>query len=68
MNVLGLRASASFGAEADISAWSNRVALNPARIPPDTASSAGLDAALTRLAGHTRPGVARLAELSDEAR
>ena len=35
MNVLGLRNSRAFGAEPDIRDWSHRVALNPARIPPE---------------------------------
>ncbi|GAA1151251.1 pyridine nucleotide-disulfide oxidoreductase [Nocardioides aquiterrae] len=64
MNVTGFRATASFGAEPDIRDWSNRVALNPARVPPDTVPSARLDDALARLAAHTAPGIARLAELS----
>lgn len=64
MNVTGFRATASFGAEADIKEWSNRVALNPARIAPDTVPSAQLDDALARLAAHTGPGVGRLAELT----
>ena len=41
MNVLGMRNSTSFGSEPDIKAWSDRVALNPARIPPEYAGSAG---------------------------
>jgi hypothetical protein len=63
MNVLGARSSAAFGSEPDVKEWSNRVALNPARIPPGT-SSAELDAVLERLQAHTGPGVARLAQLS----
>ena len=63
MNVLGTRAATSFSAEPDIKAWSNQVALNPARIPPGHAESAALDDALERLATYTRPGLARLAEL-----
>lgn len=64
MNVLGTRASAAFGAEPDIAAWSNRVALNPARVAADHPSSTALDAARERLAAHVGPGVARLAELA----
>jgi hypothetical protein len=64
MNVTGFRATASFGAEPDIKAWSDGVALNPSRVPPDTAPSAELDDALDRLRAHTPPGVARLTELS----
>lgn len=39
MTVLGARAFASFGAEADVLAWSHRVALTPARIPPQVRSA-----------------------------
>lgn len=63
MTVLGSRAAMSFSAVPDISEWSNQVALNPARIPPGHAGSATLDDARQRLAAHTRPGLARLAEL-----
>ncbi|WP_243058515.1 NAD(P)-binding protein [Nocardioides sp. SR21] len=63
MNVTGFRATASFGAEPDIREWASRVALNPARVAPDTVPSAELDDALARLAAHTGPGIARLAEL-----
>jgi hypothetical protein len=64
MNVLGTRAAASFGSEPDIKAWSNRVALNPARIPPEYGSSPALDDALDRLQTHAAPGLARLEALS----
>ena len=64
MNVLGTRAVMSFSAEPDIKEWSDRVALNPARIPPGHRGSAALDDARERLARHTRNGIARLAELS----
>jgi hypothetical protein len=64
MTVLGARAAASFGAEADIKVWADQVALNPARIPPGHGGSAALDDALGRLQTHARPGLARLAQLS----
>ena len=64
MQVLGARAAASFGAEPDIKDWTSRVALNPARIPPDHPPTASLDDALERLAVHAGPGLTRLAELS----
>ncbi|MCW2852789.1 MAG: pyridine nucleotide-disulfide oxidoreductase [Nocardioides sp.] len=64
MNVLGMRASAAFGAEPDIRAWAGRVPLNPARVPPEHPGSAELDDALERLQRHSGPGLARLAELS----
>ena len=63
MNVLGTRAAISFAAEPDIKDWSDRVALNPARIPPGHPRSAALDDARDRLATHTGPGLARLAQL-----
>jgi len=63
MNVLGTRAAMSFSVETDIKEWSNQVSLNPARIPPGHPGSAALDDARERLAAHTRPGLARLAEL-----
>ncbi|NYG06796.1 hypothetical protein BJ986_001283 [Phycicoccus badiiscoriae] len=63
MNVLGTRATMAFSAEPDIKEWSNQVPLNPARIPPGYPGSAGLDEARERLATHTGPGLARLAEL-----
>jgi len=64
MNVLGTRAAMSFGSEPDIKAWSDNVALNPARIPSEHGGSAELDDALDRLQTHVRPGLARLVELS----
>jgi hypothetical protein len=63
MNVRGTRAAMSFSAEPDIKAWADGVALNPSRVPPGHPASAALDAARERLAAHTAPGVARLAEL-----
>ncbi|GAA4760478.1 NAD(P)/FAD-dependent oxidoreductase [Nocardioides endophyticus] len=63
MNVIGFRNSAAFGSEPDIKDWSNRVALNPARLPPDYPDSAQLDDAVRRLRANTSAGVARLAQL-----
>ena len=63
MNVLGTRNSLSFSAEPDIREWATHVALNPARIPPGHPESPALDDARDRLATHTGPGLARLAEL-----
>lgn len=64
MNVLGTQAAMSFSSEPDIKAWSDRVALNPARVPPGYPASAALDDARERLAKHTKPALARLAELA----
>jgi hypothetical protein len=63
MTVLGAQAVLAFSAEADIKEWSDRVAINPARIPPGYPGSAALDDARERLTRHTKPGLARLAEL-----
>ena len=63
MNVLGARATATFGAEPDIKEWANGVAINPARIPSGYTSPA-LDDALGRLQTHTPPGLAALAALA----
>ena len=65
MTVQGARNAMAFGSEPDIKEWSDRVALNPARIPPDHPGSPELDRALERLARHGGPGVARLAQLSE---
>ncbi len=64
MNVRGTRAVAAFGAEADIADWANRVALNPARVPPELADSPAVVAALARLQRVAPAGVARLVELA----
>jgi hypothetical protein len=64
MNVRGVQAVMSFMSEPDIRDWSNTVALNPARIPPEHPGSPALDDARERLAAHLRPGLARLAEMS----
>ncbi len=64
MNVAGAQNSAKFAAEPDIADWARRVALNPARVPPEHPGSAALDEALARLAEHGGPGVERLRQLS----
>ena len=63
MNVRGSRNTAAFSAEPDIKAWTDRIAVNPARIPPGHPGSAELDDAVGRLGRYVGPGVARLAEL-----
>lgn len=64
MQVLGARASATFGAEPDIAAWANGCALNPARVLGQQADDPALLAARARLAEASGPGLARLAELA----
>ncbi|MEP7089985.1 MAG: FAD/NAD(P)-binding protein [Nocardioidaceae bacterium] len=66
MNVQGMRASASFGSEPDIKAWTDRIALNPARVPPEYGGTPELDGVLDRLRTHMPAGIARLAHLSDQ--
>jgi hypothetical protein len=68
MNVRGMRASQSFGAEPDIRAWADGVLLNPARIPPDSRDSPAVQVALERLQASVGPGLARLTELAGLAR
>ena len=63
MNVRGSRNTAAFSAEPDIKAWTDRIAVNPARIPPEHPGSAELDDAVDRLGRYIGPGVARLAAL-----
>ena len=65
MNVLGMRNSASFTSEPDIKEWTDRIALNPARVPPEYAGSPELDDALDRLRRSVGTGLARLAQLSE---
>jgi hypothetical protein len=65
MQVLGNRASMSFGAHPGIKAWADRVSLNPARIPPDMADSTELIAAVERFRKHVGVGMARMAELAE---
>ena len=68
MNVAGARAAASFGAEPDVKAWTDGLALNPARGTPGSSGAAALDSALARLQRHREPGLARLADLSAPVR
>jgi len=64
MNVLGARAAASFGAEPDIRAWADGVALNPARVPPGDGDRAEVGEALRRLQAHAPAGLERLTALA----
>jgi len=64
MNLRGTQAVMSFMSEPDIKDWANRVALNPARIPPEHPGSPALDDARERLAANVGPGLARLADLA----
>jgi hypothetical protein len=63
MNARGARNAAAFGAEPDIKEWTGRIAVNPARIPPEQVDSSELGDILSRLGRYVGPGAARLAEL-----
>ena len=63
MNVLGVRNTAALSAEPDIKQWTDRIAVNPARIAPEHAGSPAVDDAVGRLGRHLGPGVANLARL-----
>lgn len=64
MQVLGGRASLAFTAEPDIKEWVDRVALNPARNPPEQVLDADLAAAKERVRAAVGPGMAAMAELA----
>ena len=66
MQVRGILAARSYGAEPDIAAWANGCALNPARIDPSKRGDPAVQAAASRLAGHAERGLARMAELAHE--
>ena len=63
MNVIGMRNSAAFGSEPDVKEWSDRVALNPARVPPEHTGSPAVGGAVARLQASMPRGVDRLARL-----
>jgi hypothetical protein len=64
MQVLGGRASMSFGSAPAVKAWADRVPLNPARVPPDMADSDDLTTAVERFRRYVGPGMARMTELA----
>jgi hypothetical protein len=64
MQVLGNRASLSFGAVPEIRAWANTTVLNPSRIGPDDMDRADVADAVARLKRNAPAGVARMAELA----
>ena len=68
MQARGTVAAATFGAEPDIAAWANAVALNPARVEPRAARGTGGASRAARLAEHVEPGLAGLWSLAGEPR
>jgi hypothetical protein len=66
MQVRGMLATRTYGAEPDIAEWTNGCALNPARIHPSQRDKPGVRAAAARLGEQAERGLARMAELADE--
>ena len=66
MQVRGTLATRAYGAEPDIAAWTNRCALNPARIEPHPHDEPAVQAAASRLGDVAEPGLSRMAELAHE--
>ena len=66
MQVRGTLATRAYGAEPDIADWANDCALNPARVQPSKRDEPAVQAAAARLAVHTEPGLARMAQLAGE--
>lgn len=64
MQVLGGRAAATYGAEPDIAAWADTVALNPARVPPGRVVEGHLATVKARLRASSADGIAALAQLA----
>ncbi|WP_372790110.1 NAD(P)-binding protein [Paraconexibacter sp.] len=64
MQAIGGRAAMAFGAEPDIKAWVNEVALNPARVPAARAPEPAVRAALGRMAGVMEDGIEAMERLA----
>lgn len=64
MQVRGTIAARTYGAEADIAAWANSCALNPARIEPSQRNDPAVKAAAARFGDVVEPGIVRMAELA----
>jgi hypothetical protein len=64
MQVRGILAARTYGAEPDIAAWANDCALNPMAVRPSQRDDPAVRAAAARLADIAEPGIARMAELA----
>ena len=64
MQVLGYRSATAFASHPALKAWAGQVALNPARVPPELATSPDLAAAMLRFRGSVDAGMARLADFA----
>lgn len=67
MQALGGRSTQAFNAEPDVKEWADRVALNPARIPPERAGDPALAPTLERFGAAVTPGLAAMTELAGDA-
>ncbi len=67
MQAIGGAAARSFGAERDIRAWADTVALNPAAVPPDQAGRPEVVEALTRFRAVVEDGLAGCRRLAAAA-
>jgi hypothetical protein len=67
MQERGTRATRQYGAEPDIAEWANGCALNPARVEPSRRGDPDVQSAVRRLADVADRGLARMAELANEA-
>jgi len=65
MQVRGTLAARTYGAEPDIAAWANEVALNPARVTPAQRGEPTVIAAAAAAAAVAERGLARLTQLAD---
>ena len=61
-----VRPYCTLGAEPDIAAWMNDCALNAVRVEPSRRQDPEVQAVAGRLARHTKPGLARMAELAGD--
>jgi hypothetical protein len=64
MNLRGFAASLAFGAEPDIRAWANGIALSPTRVPPDREGAPEVVAAQQRFQDAVPGGLAGLRRLT----
>ncbi|HEU4330232.1 MAG TPA: pyridine nucleotide-disulfide oxidoreductase [Lapillicoccus sp.] len=60
MNAVGMRNSAAFSAEPDLDDFANRIAVNPARVPPGYPGSVALDDARARIGRYAGPALDNL--------
>jgi hypothetical protein len=64
MQLLGARGAMAFGSEPHVREWANTVALNPARVTPEAASSPAVSAAIERFQRAVPAGLEGMARLT----